>query len=87
MDFTNLINIFLPVFLCSVIAVFCGAILVISSSLFGIKEDERFAKIRDCLPGANCGACGYSGCDAYATALALGECAESTEITEGNLAL
>ena len=26
--------------------------------------------MRDCLPGANCGACGYSGCDGYAAALA-----------------
>ena len=28
-------------------------------------------KVRACLPGANCGACGFSGCDGYAEALAV----------------
>jgi electron transport complex protein RnfB len=32
-----------------------------------MSEDEK--KIRELLPGANCGACGYPGCDAYAAAL------------------
>ena len=34
-----------------------------------VEEDERLPAVRACLPGANCGACGYSGCDAYAKAL------------------
>ena len=47
----------------------CAAVLVVASKLFGVEEDERVAKIRECLPGANCGACGYVGCDDYAKAL------------------
>jgi len=40
-----------------------------------VKVDERIERIRDCLPGANCGACGFSGCDGYAVALVTGETA------------
>ena len=56
------------------IAVLCAVLLVVSSALFGVKEDERLIAVRDELPGVNCGACGYSGCDGYAKALASGEC-------------
>ena len=52
-----------------IIGVICGAVLVIASKLMAVKEDERFPKIRECLPGANCGACGFAGCDGYAKAL------------------
>ncbi len=36
------------------------------------EENERLAAIRDALPGANCGACGYAGCDSYAEAVENG---------------
>ena len=52
-----------------IIGVICAAVLVIASKLMAVKEDERFPKIRECLPGANCGACGFAGCDGYAKAL------------------
>lgn len=52
-----------------IIGIICGAVLVIASKLMAVKEDERFPKIRECLPGANCGACGFAGCDGYAKAL------------------
>ncbi|MEG1641289.1 MAG: RnfABCDGE type electron transport complex subunit B, partial [Ruthenibacterium sp.] len=50
----------------------CAVILVIASKVMAVKEDELFAPLRACLPGANCGACGYPGCDGYAKALASG---------------
>lgn len=52
-----------------IIGIICGTVLVIASKLMAVKEDERFPKIRECLPGANCGACGFAGCDGYAKAL------------------
>ncbi len=52
-----------------IIGIICAAVLVIASKLMAVKEDERFPKIRGCLPGANCGACGFAGCDGYAKAL------------------
>ena len=57
----------------TVIGVICGIILTIASKVMAVKEDERIPLIRDCLPGANCGACGYAGCDGYANALVSGE--------------
>lgn len=52
-----------------IIGVICAAVLVIASKVMAVKEDERFPVVRECLPGANCGACGYAGCDGYAKAL------------------
>lgn len=51
-----------------------GGILlaVISHFCDSGEEDERLAEIRDALPGANCGACGYAGCDSYAEAVENG---------------
>lgn len=47
----------------------CAIILVLAAKFMSVKEDERFPAVRGCLPGANCGACGFAGCDAYAKAL------------------
>jgi len=46
-----------------------GLILSIASFVFEVKTDERTEKITAVLPGANCGACGYAGCGAYADAI------------------
>ncbi len=48
-------------------------LLALISKFFGVAEDERVKSIRECLPGVNCGACGYKGCDDYAAALAADE--------------
>ncbi|MBR3686183.1 MAG: RnfABCDGE type electron transport complex subunit B [Clostridia bacterium] len=66
-------KILIPVLIGLAISVICGVVLTVASRLFAVKEDEKFLNIRDCLPGANCGACGYSGCDGYAKALSSGE--------------
>jgi len=59
----------------AVMGLICAVLLTIASKVMHVKTDARVAEIRECLPGANCGACGYSGCDGYATALAGGEAA------------
>lgn len=56
-----------------IIALLCSVMLVIASKVMAVPEDPKFPAIRECLPGANCGACGYAGCDGYAKALASGE--------------
>ena len=63
-------DILYPTLLLFGIGFICSAVLIVANIFFGIKEDETAVAIRDCLPGANCGACGYSGCDGYAKALA-----------------
>ena len=65
-------QILIPIALLLGIGVVCAVLLTLASVFFGVKEDETAVAIRDCLPGANCGACGYSGCDGYAKALADG---------------
>lgn len=49
-----------------------GVLLALASHFMRVEEDETVKKIRECLPGANCGACGYAGCDDYANALSNG---------------
>ena len=63
-------DILIPTAILFGIGIVCSVILTLASIFFGVKEDETAVAIRDCLPGANCGACGYSGCDGYAKALA-----------------
>lgn len=50
-----------------------GLALNFAGKKFHVEKDERVAKIRECLGGANCGACGYAGCDAFAEAVVRGE--------------
>ena len=57
----------------AVIGAIAALVLAIASKIFAVPVDEKAEKIRECLPGANCGACGYSGCDGYASALSKGE--------------
>jgi RnfABCDGE-type electron transport complex B subunit len=64
--------IWIPIAVLAVIAIICAVLLTVSSVYFSVEEDTRIGEIRDCLPGANCGACGFSGCDGYAKALCEG---------------
>ncbi|MBQ8974370.1 MAG: RnfABCDGE type electron transport complex subunit B [Oscillospiraceae bacterium] len=57
----------------TVIGLICAVVLSIASKVMAVPVNEEFTKIRECLPGANCGACGFAGCDGYAEALASGE--------------
>lgn len=50
-----------------------GVLLTIADKLFAVRVDDRVERIRQALPGANCGACGYVGCDAFAEDVAKGE--------------
>ena len=56
----------------SIIAIIAGVLLSLISHFFAVEEDPKVKKIRSCLPGINCGACGYKGCDDYAMALGKG---------------
>lgn len=65
--------IFLSIIVVGAIGLIGGLILSIASVLMEVKSDEKVEELRAILPGANCGACGYTGCDCYAEALACGE--------------
>ncbi len=66
-------EIILPVLIVAAIGLIAGLGLALASKFMAVPTDEKQEKIRECLPGANCGACGYSGCDGYAAAVAAGE--------------
>jgi len=56
----------------SILGLVIGLFLGLASRKLEIVVDEKEAKIRELLPGANCGGCGYAGCDACAKAIAEG---------------
>ncbi|MBN7773201.1 RnfABCDGE type electron transport complex subunit B [Clostridium aminobutyricum] len=59
----------IPVILLVVMGLILGILLTIAARIFFVPVDETIAQIREVLPGANCGACGFAGCDDYAAAL------------------
>ena len=65
-------EILIPTIIMGSLGVIFGSLLAFASQKFAVPQDERQAKIRALLPGANCGGCGFAGCDAYAEALVLG---------------
>ena len=50
-----------------------GLVLAIASKVFYVETDPRLDALNECLPGANCGGCGYAGCGGYAEAVLKGE--------------
>lgn len=56
-----------------VLALVFGITLAVLGKKFAVAEDERVSQVRDKLSGANCGGCGYAGCDAFAKAVVEGK--------------
>ena len=71
-------DILIPLLVLAAIGALCAALLVVAAKYFSVEENKTEAALRDCLPGANCGACGFSGCDGYAKALAEGATEKTT---------
>lgn len=69
----NYIMILTAVGIVAGIGLIIGLILAIASCVMAVPKDERVEALKEALPGANCGACGFSGCEGYAKALAKGE--------------
>ena len=49
-----------------------GLALGFFRDFFAVPQDPLVGQLRDALPGANCGACGFPGCENYAVAIADG---------------
>ena len=60
----------IPVLLVVTVGLVCAIMLTIASKVFFVPVDETAAALREVLPGANCGGCGFAGCDDYANTLA-----------------
>ncbi len=57
------------------IGLLAAVALGFAAKKFAVEEDPRELAVLEVLSGANCGACGYPGCAAYAKAVASGEAA------------
>ena len=65
-------NIIAAVAVLFVMGVVFAILLGIAAKVFAVEVDERVPLVRECLPGANCGGCGYPGCDGPAAAIVDG---------------
>lgn len=66
-------SILLAVLVVAGIGLIAGIVLALAAHFMHVPEDKLKLEVRDALPGVNCGACGYTGCDNYAKAVAAGE--------------
>lgn len=64
-------QIIIPVLVLTAIGVLFALILGFASNAFYVKVDPKVEAVREALPGVNCGACGFPGCDGLAAAIAL----------------
>ncbi|MGW8282206.1 MAG: (Fe-S)-binding protein, partial [Gemmatimonadota bacterium] len=49
-----------------------GTLIALANRKLRVWEDPRIDSVTDILPGANCGACGFAGCRAFAEAAVQG---------------
>ena len=68
-------DILTPILIVGIIGLLAGVVLAVASIVMAVPKDEKAEALEAILPGANCGACGYSGCPGYAAAMAKGEAA------------
>ncbi len=50
-----------------------GYLLSWAEKKLAIQKNEKEVQLEAVMPGANCGGCGFAGCNAYADAVARGE--------------
>lgn len=65
-----------------ILAFVLGTALGFFREKFKVERDPKIDEVRGALPGANCGGCGFPGCDGYAEAVATGRAA-TTKCTAG----
>jgi electron transport complex protein RnfB len=68
-------NILVPVITMTALGLLFSIGLVFAYRKLVVEVDPRVEKINEALPQANCGACGYAGCQALAEAIAAGKVA------------
>lgn len=73
----DIISVVIAAVVVGVVGIFAGVLLGVASEKFKVKVNETEIKVREVLPGNNCGGCGYPGCDGLAAAIAKGEAKSS----------
>lgn len=65
----DILKILINVGIFAIIAFVLGLLIGVFSKIFYVEKDKKLEAIRELLPGANCGSCGFSGCDGLADAI------------------
>jgi len=68
-----MMTILTSVLLLGVLGLVSGTFLAYAAKKFEVKEDPKVREIVQALPGVNCGACGFPGCEGFGKAVAKGE--------------
>ena len=63
----------ITVLVLAVVGFVLGLLLGVAGNIFAVKKDVRVEQIVSVLPGANCGGCGFAGCQNYADAVVKGQ--------------
>ena len=84
-------SILIPVLSIGGLALVLGSLLGFSTKKFAVEEDPNVERIRNVLPGSNCGGCGFAGCAGFAEAVARQQaaysgCPPGGAITAGRIA-
>ena len=67
------LQIIIPLALLTGLALVFSIIIAIFSKKFAVEVNPKIELVENLLSGANCGACGYAGCSAFAKALVEGD--------------
>ena len=70
MDITAILS---PIVAIGGMGLLFGLGLGLAAKKFAVPVDERVEAVKECLPGANCGGCGFAGCEAMAKSIVSGE--------------
>ncbi|QHQ60037.1 4Fe-4S dicluster domain-containing protein [Anaerocolumna sedimenticola] len=71
----NLTGVGIATLLISATGIIIGLFLGLAAKKLEVEVDEKEQLVRELLPGNNCGACGFAGCDNLAQAIASGNAA------------
>ena len=66
-------NFFIPILTMTVLALLFSSGLVLAYKKLKVEEDPKIEAVNEALPQVNCGACGFSGCRAFADAVVKGK--------------
>lgn len=66
-------DLFIPIITMGILGLLFSIGLVFAYKELRVYEDPKIEKVVEILPQGNCGACGYSGCRAFAEAVVKGE--------------
>ena len=68
----NVVGILIVGGIVGAVGLIIGLLLGVAGKKFAVEVDEKEVLVRECLPGNNCGGCGFAGCDSLAKAIASG---------------